>query len=459
MLIIPSLSRKQTALLAVGIVVALAGVLSMFSRSILPAPPGQVEMTTGSVDGAAHQFALRYQSYLKANGVTMTLKPSTGAVQNLERLNAGTPVGFVQGGLGLLALDSLEPESSTPLRSLGVVGYEPVWMFTSPTLARALSKGLGPLAGKKIAIGVEGSGTRKVALELLQTYGVTPSNATLTADSGQAAATALLGKGLDALIIIGAPQTPAVQMLLGRQDEAHLVSIEHAEGLTRRLPYLSLVTLKAGSVDPAQDRPRQDITLLATRANLVIHKDLHPALAYLLLEAARDVHRGATLLNRPGEFPNGQATDFPLADEAARYYRDGRPFLQRYLPYWAANALQRLLLVLLPLVAIAIPVFRVVPKLFEFKEKNRLYRRYGVLLEMERDITSRTLTAQEVAEATARLDKIEHEVSHMKFSLDFSDRVYTLRQHVDYVRRQLHPESNASASGTGAAGSQDSQDP
>lgn len=440
MLIIPSLSRKQTFFLAAAIIGGLALVLSMFSRSILPAPPKQVEMTTGAVDGAAHQFALKYQSYLKAHGVTLDLKPSTGAVQNLERLNAGMPVGFVQGGLGLLQLDSQEPESSTPLRSLGVVGYEPIWMFASPALAKALSKGLGPLAGKKVAIGVEGSGTRKVGLELLQAYGVTPADATLTADGGVAAANALLAGKLDALLIIGAPQTPAVQLLLGKQDAAHLVSIEHAEGLTRRLPYLSLVTLKAGSVNPAQDRPRQDITLLTTTANLVIHKDLHPALAYLLLEAAREVHRGPTLLNRPGEFPNGRATEFPLADEAARYYKDGRPFLQRYMPYWAANALQRLLLVLVPLIAIAIPVLRIVPRLFEFKEKNRLYRRYSALLQMERDIGARRLDAREIAEATARLDKIEHDVSHMKFALDFSDRVYTLRQHVDYVRRQLHAQ-------------------
>lgn len=445
MLIIPSLSRKQTFFLAAAIIGGLALLLSMFSRSILPAPPGRVEMTIGAVEGAAHQFALKYQGYLKANGVTLDLKPSTGSVQNLERLNAGMPVGFVQGGLGLLQLDSQEPESSTPLRSLGVVGYEPVWMFASPALARTLSKGLGPLAGKKVAVGAEGSGTRKVGLELLQAYGVTAANATLLAEGGQAAADALLAGKLDALIVIGAPQTPVVQMLLGKQDAVHLVSIDHAEGLTRRLPYLSLVTLKAGSVDPAQDRPRQDITLLATTANLVIHKDLHPALAYLLLEAAREVHRGPTLLNRPGEFPNGRATEFPLADEAFRYYKDGRPFLQRYMPYWAANALQRLLLVLVPLIAIAIPVFRIVPKLFEFKEKNRLYRRYGVLLQMERDITSRTLSPAEVANATARLDKIEYEVSRMKFSLDFSDRVYTLRQHVDYVRKQLHAAEEKTA--------------
>lgn len=443
MLIIPSLSRKQTFFLAIAIIAGLALLLSVFSRSLLPSPPREVEMTTGASDGAAHQFALRYQAYLKAHGVTLKLRISSGAVQNLERLNAGTPIGFVQGGLGQQVLDAQDAENDTALRSLGVIGYEPIWMFASPTLAKTLARGLTPLAGKKVAIGAEGSGTRKVGLDLLQSYGVTPANATLTADGGVTAANALLNKSIDVFFIIGAPQSPAVQLLLGKQNEAHLVSIEHAEGLTRRFPYMSLVTLKAGSIDPAQDRPGVDITLLTTTANLVIRKDIHPALAYLLLQAAHDVHRSGTLLNRPGEFPNPRATEFPLAEEASRYYKDGKPFLQRYLPYWAANALQRLLLVLVPLIAIAIPVFRVVPRLFEFKEKNRLYRRYAVLLDMERDITSRTLNAEEIASATVRLDKIEHEVSHMKFSLDFSDRVYTLRQHVDYVRSQLHKSTEA----------------
>lgn len=441
MLIIPSLTRKQTLLLTCAVIAGLAVLLSMLSRSISPAPPGTAEMTTGVEDGAVHQFALKYRSYLKANGVNLKLLPSTGAGQNLERLNAGTPIGFMQGGLGQLTLEPADDYADTPLRSLGVIGYEPVWLFTSAGLAKPLGKGLGLLAGKKVAIGPEGSGTRKVALEVLQNYGVTPANATLMPDGGLAAARALMDQQLDALILIGAPQTPALQLLLA-QPQVQLVSLAHAEGLTRRLPYLSLVTLKAGSVDPAKDLPPEDITLLSTMANLVVRQDLHPALSYLLLEAAHEIHRGGTLLNKPGEFPHPRATDYPLAEEAVRYYKDGRPFLQRYLPYWAANALQRLLLVLVPLVAIAVPLFRVVPTLFELREKSRLYRRYGLLLEMERAIQSRQLSADEITRATAQLDQIENDVSHMKFSLDFSDRVYTLRQHVDYVRRQLQAHSS-----------------
>ena len=438
MALFPALNRKNTLVITIAIIAAIAVLLWLFASSISPAPPRKVEMTTGSADGASHQFALKYQSYLKANGVALDLKTSSGSVQNLERLNAGTPIGFVQGGLGLLSIDLQDAEDSTPLRSLGVIGYEPVWIFASPALAKTLAKGLTGLAGKKVAIGAEGSGTRKVALELLQTYGVSDGNAALKAEGGVAAAKAFLAGGFDAVFFVGAPQTPAVQLLLAQPDQAALASIDHAEGITRRLPYLSLVTLKAASIDPANDRPRSDVTLLSTQANLVVRDDLHPALAYLLLQAAREVHRAPTLLNRPGEFPNGRATDFPLADEANRYYRDGKPFLQRYLPYWAANAVQRLLLVLIPLLAIAVPVFKAVPELIDYREKKRLFNRYDVLLKIEKDIESRSLSLADISADKQKLDQIEYEVAHTKFALDFSDRVYTLRQHVDYVRQQLN---------------------
>ena len=439
-MLVATFSKKPSRRVAVALLLAIGLALWLVMRYFSPSPPSVIDMTTGAVDGASHQFALQYQRYLAANRVTLRLLPSTGAVQNLERLGAGTPVGFVQGGLGTQATSTADVplgEGDTPLRSLGVVGYEPVWIFAAPgPLATALRKGLGALAGKKVAIGAEGSGTRKVALELLQSYAVSPANAALTAGGGLAAADALLARSLDAVIIIGAPQAAAVQRLLA-DSRAALVSIDHAEGLTRRLPYLSLVTLKAGSVNPAADTPSQDITLLTTTANLVIRDDLHPALAYLLLEAARQVHASATLLSRPGEFPHPRATDFPLAEEAQRYYRDGRPLLQRWLPYWAANALQRWLLVLVPLLAIAIPVVKVIPALFDFKERNRLFQHYAALLSLEHTLRQTGLSPAQISSASARLDTIERAVKKMKFSLDFSDRVYTLRQHVDYVRGQL----------------------
>lgn len=439
-MVIPSLTRKQGFYIALIVLAVLVALIVMVTRYISPSPPSKISMTTGSVDGASHQFALKYQAILKTNGVTLDLQTSSGAIQNLQRLNADTPAGFVQGGLGQLSLDTVEAEQDTPLRSLGVVGYEPVWLFTARgQAAKALRSGLAGLAGKKVAIGAQGSGTRKVALDLLQSYAVTPKNATLLPDGGMAAAQALIGNKIDALIAVSAPQAAAIELLLNHPD-IELVAIEHAEGLTRRLPYLSLVVLKAGSVNPLKDVPAQDISLLTTSANLVVRDDLHPAAAYLLLEAAREVHKGATLLNKPGEFPHPRGTDFPLATEAQRYYKDGRPFLQRYLPYWLANALQRLLLILIPLVAIAFPVLKTIPSLLQFKARNRLFRRYEKLLKMERDIRSRQLSPAEIAQAMLKLQAIESDITSSKFPLDFADRIYTLRQHIDYVRVQLHKE-------------------
>ena len=442
-MVVPKLSRRQWQFITATCIAVLLISVWLIARYVSPAPPRTLQMTTGAADGAYHQAALKYQEFLKNSGVTLELQTSGGSVQNLERLNAGTPVGFVQGGLGLLSIDPQKSDEDTPLRSLGVIGYEPIWIFTrSAALSKSLSQGLDALAGKKVAIGAPGSGTRKVALDLLQGYGLDDKSATLSPVSGMAAAKLLSDGALDAVFLIASVQAPAVQLLLGNSD-VQVASLTHAEGLTRRLPYLSLVTLKAASADPQRKIPAQDITLLTTTANLVIREDVHPALAYLLLEAARDIHKGATLLNRPGDFPHGRATDFPLADEAQRYYKEGRPFLQRYLPFWLANFVQRLILILVPLLAVAVPIFKILPGLFDFRQRTRLYRRYGLLLDMERDLQARQLNATEIASAYAQLDKVEQDISRMKFPLDFTDRVYTLRQHIDYVRGQLKTETES----------------
>jgi TRAP transporter TAXI family solute receptor len=441
-MIIPQLSRQRLLLSAFIFVALLAALLWALTRYISPAPPRNVVMTTGAQDGAYHVFGERYKAYLQANGIELILKTSAGSVENLQRLEqVGTHAGFVQGGLGLLSIDPNQDEESTPLRSLAVIGYEPLWVFAQdPALAKQLAGSLQGLSGKRIAVGAEGSGTRKVALDLLKAYGITAQNATLEPNSGMAATQALIDKKLDAIILISSPQAAAVKKLLDPGNAATLINLTQAEGIARQLPYLSTVVLKAGSVDAVSQTPPQDITLLATTANLVVRQDTHPAIAYLLLEAARDAHKGATLLNRPAEFPNPRGTDFPLSDEATRYFKDGRPFLQRYMPFWLANALQRLLLILIPLAAIGIPVLKLIPELLQFKEKNRLYRRYGQLLKMETDIRSRQLNKEEIEAARNELNDIEQRISTSKFTLEFADRVYTLRQHVDYVRGQLQKE-------------------
>lgn len=435
-----SFFQRHATPLWIALTVLLAVALWFVVRVVSPTPPHTIRMSSGAADGAYHQFALRYQSILKTNGIALELQTSTGSVENLARLNAGeVSVGFVQGGLGTLAADPLDDAPETPLRALVTIGYEPVWIF-SHTLP--LSEGLGALAGKKVGVGVAGSGNQKVAMELLKTYGVVdaqgkPSgNTQLLTEGGLSGAAKLQSHALDALIVVAAAQAPAVQLLL-KDSKLQLASLSHAEGLARRYPYFQTVSLKRGSVDAAHNLPARDITLLATTANLVVREDLHPALAYLLLEAAHQTHRTPGLLNRSGEFPSLQGTDFPLADESTRYFKNGRPFLQTYLPFWMANLVQRLVLVIVPLIAVLFPLFKTIPLLRNWRHNNRLYRRYGELKFLEKDIASRQLSPAETQAASDRLNAIEHEIAATRFPNDFADKVYTLRQHVEFVRATL----------------------
>lgn len=439
-MVLPMLSPRQRLLASLAITVLAAVGAWALIRFLSPDPPRVVQMSTGAPDGAYHQFALKYQRVLRDNGITLELQPSSGSVENLQRLQQGrVAVGLVQGGLGPGVQDPLADDADTPLRTLATVSHEPLWVF-SHTLN--LDAGLGALKGRRVAVGAPGSGNRQLAMQLLATYGLVdaqgrwPAGTELLDLGGVAAANALQAQQIDAVILVAAAQAPAVARLLDNPN-IRLAALDHVEGLARRFPFFQPVVLRRGAIDPARDIPPRDIPLLSTTANLVVQDSLHPALGYLLLEAARATHAGPGLFHRQGEFPSPVGTDFPLAEEADRYFKNGRPFLQRYLPFWVANFVQRLVLTLLPLVAILVPVFKFLPALLHWKERNRLFRRYGELKFLERDIDTRTLSDDEKAQALLRLDAIEAEIRHARFALDFSDRVYTLRQHVDYVRRRL----------------------
>jgi TRAP-type uncharacterized transport system substrate-binding protein len=424
--------RWWTALGFALVVLLVAGSWGLM-KVISPSPPRSLSMGTGAADGAYHLFGLKYQAALKANGIALDLKTSTGSIENLARLNANeVSVAFVQGGLGPAAED-------VPLRSLGTVAFEPVWIF-SHTLD--LTDGLTALRDASVAVGVAGSGNHKVALELLTAYGLVDAqgapqaNTQLVTEGGLAAVTKLQAHTIDAMVVVAAPQAASVKALLA-DPTLKLASLAQAEGLARRLPYLQTVSLKRGSVNPALNLPAQDVTLLTTTASLVVRDELHPALDYLLLETAHTIHSAPSLLAPPNTFPRAESVEFMLADEAQRYFKNGRPFLQTYLPFWAANFVQRLGLMAVPLLAILVPFFRVVVPGIAWWQKGRINKHYGALKFLEAEIAGGTLTPEHIAQAHAQLDHIERDVQDARFPLDFADRVYTLRQHVALVRDSL----------------------
>lgn len=405
------------------VIVAAFAVTAYFVK---PAPPDVVVMSVGGEGGAYWRFAEAYREVLARDHITLDLRTSAGSRENLDRLRDDTAdysVALIQSGV-------TNPDDAPNLVSLGRMFHEPLWVFHR--LPRDPQR-LTDLRGKRLAIGAAGSGTRNLALRLLAANNLHGRTTRFVERGGQDAADALRAGDVDAIFLVSAPESELVQALL-RDPKVKLMSFAHADAYARQFPFLSRVVLHRGVVDFATDRPRKDIVLLAPAANLVVRDDVHPALVFALAQAAAEVHGGAALLNPPGQFPQIQGTEFPASADAARFYRSGPPFFQRYLPFWIAVLMDRLLVLLVPIVTVLLPLVKIVPLVYAWRIRQRLLHWYGVLKELELSIDADP--SQRDAHLAALAD-IDAAVIRIPIPLTFSDQYYNLRGHIDIVRRKL----------------------
>jgi TRAP-type uncharacterized transport system substrate-binding protein len=409
----------------VAIVAALAVVATLFV--VKPGPPKTIVVTTGAVDSGYHMFAQRYREILARDGVTLDLRVSAGSQENVGRLlddKSGVEVGFFQGGSAFAA-------NAPSLRSLGSIYYEPLWVF----YRGAEIHDFGGLEGKRIAIGPEASGTRALALQLLAVNATVMPPTVLLPDSGAQASEMLLQGRIDAVFMVGPEESPLVVQLVSAPG-IRLLSLERAEAYTRRFPYLTRLILPRGVFDFVNNIPAQDVILVSPTANLLARDQLHPALAFLLMRAASEIHGEAGLLNRAGEFPAPLNSEFPLSSEANRYYKTGSPFLQRYLPYWIAVLVDRLWIILLPSLALLVPLTRIIPPIYRWRVRSRIYRWYARLKEVELELEEDP-SPEKLKELLVRLDEIERSVNRINTPLAYSDNLYAFRQNVDLVRERV----------------------
>jgi TRAP-type uncharacterized transport system substrate-binding protein len=410
--------------------VALAIIVAAFwvaFRYVRPAPPDEFVISTGFEGGAYHLNARRYGDLLARDRIRVDARVSTGSPENLARLAdpaSGVSVAFVQGGVG-------DPAKYPDLVTLAALYYEPLWVFYRGDADLVM---LNQLEGKRIAIGPEGSGTRALVQTLLAAS-KTGSRDRLLPLGGSAAAEALIAGRIDAAAFVAGADSPYIQRLL-RARSVRLMNFSHAEALSRRFPYLAAVNLPRGVIDIATDIPSREVTLVATTAYLVARRDFHPALATVLLDAVNRVHRGSGAFHRTGEFPAGREGDFPLSEDAQQYFKSGPPFLQRYLPFWVANLLQRLLILLVPLIAVVIPVMRLFPGVYNWRVRARVFRWYRELRDVEAE-ASRGPGKEAVRDLLARLDAIEAGVGRTRVPIVYADYAYNLKLHIDLVRTKL----------------------
>jgi hypothetical protein len=425
-----AISWRDVLMVGLPIALVVVAAFALASKLMQSAPPTHIRFISGSPGSSYRTLADRYKKIIEGHGVKVEIVPSEGAFDNLQRLadpKAKVDVGFVQGGLA-------DGADVSRLVSLGTVFTQPLMVYYR--LPQAIDR-LTELRGKRIAIGAEGSGTHALALKLLKANDMDEKAATLTSDHGEEAARLLAEGKLDAAFLMGDSATPQVMRGLREAPGVRLMSFRQAEGYVRRLKFLTHLTLPEGAMDLGKDYPSETVSLVGPAVELVARKDLHPAISDMLIAAAREIHSGPGMYRKAGEYPAPLEHDFPISADAERYYKSGGQFLYKRLPFWLASLVDRVLVVVLPLLVIVVPATRAAPSLYTWRVRSRIYRWYGALMAIEREMML-ARTEEERRAIARKLDDIQHAVDEIKTPLSFADQLYVLRDHVAMVRRRLN---------------------
>ncbi len=399
-----------------------------------PPPPKSVTIAGGGAGGAYAAAAEELGAALDAEDVTPTILSTAGSIDNIARLRADlADIAIVQTGL-------LDAQGGEGLRSIGAVFYEPLWVFVRSGDSFA---DLRDLAGLRIAVGEDGSGSRALANLLLSEVGLARGQYTPAPVGGADAAAALKAAEVDAMVAVSGAAAGWIRDLVADPD-IQLVSLDRAPAFSRRHPYLDTVTLYAGVIDPAAGLPERDVLMLAPAAEIVVREDLHPAIQSLLIEASFASYSGGSVFAEPGAFPTPDLADVELSEEARRYYKDGPTFLRRLFPFDVANFLERAWVLAIPLLTLAYPLFKAAPPLYRWRIRRKIYVWYSDLRELEAEARAAKDDA-ELAAVRAKLAELQAETGEVEVPLSYNDNLYHLRHHIRFVSDLVDKLSGADA--------------
>jgi uncharacterized protein len=417
------------------LVIGVSVLIAFGWKFIKPGPPKAITISAGAEGGAYFEYAKKYAVALEKNGVKTTILTSTGSLQNIARLKLvegekdSADIAFIQGGL-------IDEDTKDGLISLGSLYYEPLWIFYRTSKWPLPIDHIPKLRGSIINIGVENSGTRKLALQLLKLNDVKEGSYTTSGLAPKDAAEALKTGSIDAMMMVSAANGPVVREMLTTAGVAAM-NLSRADALTRLVPALSKVTLPRGAVSLIDDIPSADINAVASTATLAAKEDLHPAIAYLLIKTATQLHGGPQLLSNAREFPSiTKYQELEVPEDVDKLYKQGAPFLYKHLPFWLANLLYRLWVLLIPLGAAMITLSDALPKLLGFQGNRQIMAIYKEARLLEAEVLSgpKTLPAEPF---NLRLDRLYARTSRVKVPSDFVKSIFELRSHLDLVAQSI----------------------
>lgn len=400
--------------------------LAFTSQFIDPAPPNHLTIATGSKEGAYYQYAKRYQELLKGEKFDLRIVPTKGSVEALQLLeNKKVDVAFVQGG-------TADTANIANMMALGSIYFEPLWIFYKKPMDLAY---IYDLKGKHLAIGGEGSGTRALGLNLLHANEVTAENTTFLPLSGKDGVNALKEGKVDALFSVIAASSPRIVELL-RDPTIGLMDMRRAQAYGKRMHFLKDLTLGEGALDLDENIPSKTLTLLGTTATLVADKDIHPDLIRLLLKEVKIVHGNSSTFATKGEFPTDQYTEIPMSKDASRYIQKGESFLERHFPFWIANTIDRLLILIIPLATLLIPLFKGALPLYRWRIRSKIYKWYKFVRDI--DLRIEKMSESEVKTSIEQIEELSLEVKKdSKIPLSYMGEYYDLRMHMELIHERL----------------------
>ena len=404
-------------------ILCVAGLTWLGMAYLIPAPPSQITIATSPQGEHYHILGTRYQGILSGTDIKVDLRLTDGAKENLRLLNdanSGIQIGFMQGGI---SNSRLAPD----LISLGRLDHQIFWLFypTGETITD-----LTQLKGKRIGLGAEGSGDRTVCEKILAVAGITYDNSTLVTVPSEHVINNLDSGGIDAVFRTFSPDSPILHTLL-RGPQYRLMNFSEAEALTRIFPYLVRLVLPRGAIDLQRKLPIADTTLVATTNVLMVRKEVHPAIVDLLAIAISQAHSSPGLFHKVGEFPTETDPEYPMSQGARDFYKNGPSFLNWYLPFWMTNYAQRVIAVLVAVIAIVVPVFNYVPKLFLWFIHDRIRRLYRRLRIVDNALLA-GVAPSEMKALQAELESIVRAANIVP--MRSSELFFELKSHIDRTR-------------------------
>jgi TRAP-type uncharacterized transport system substrate-binding protein len=414
-----NLPSKKILTFGLPLVLLIIIVIIFSIRSLDPAPPNHLTIAIGEDQSEVQAVIKRYQRLLKAEGVTLHVKLTTGPIENLRLLEddaSGVSVAFVPDGLGSV-------DTQPDVESLGSLYYEPLWVFYR---SKNQYNYFSQLIGEKIAVGKPGRGTLS---------GLDPNEAQLINMNSADSALALKKGAIDAAFFM-LPADSSIIHDLALQKDLKMMDVSQAEAISRRDAAFRHLVLPRGALDLESDIPNKELNLVSSTTTLLVRDDLHPALSFLLLKAATTIHNASGILEKHGEFPTAKDDTFTLSKDAIQFYKTGAPFWQRYLPYWLAAWFDRFIFLVIPILAFVLPLFRAIPKIYNWRLRTKIYQRYGELKFIETEIKA-DATKEEQESYLQQISMIEERVNKMKMPQNFSEYLYSLKGHIQFVRDRI----------------------